>query len=44
MVNRYVILGVIKYKYINILDNQIIREQVKVYSKWPTFPQLFIKG
>jgi monothiol glutaredoxin len=29
---------------VNILENNIFREQVKLYSKWPTYPQLFISG
>lgn len=33
-----------EYKSVNILDNPIIREQTKIYSKWPTYPQLFVKG
>jgi monothiol glutaredoxin len=37
-------LGLTEYKAINILDNPIIREQVKLYSKWPTYPQLYIAG
>ena len=36
--------GLTDYKSVNILDNNIIREQVKTYSKWPTYPQLFING
>lgn len=36
--------GLTNYKAIDILDNNIIREQVKIYSKWPTYPQLYIKG
>ena len=36
--------GLNEYKSINILENPIIREQVKIYSKWPTFPQLYIDG
>jgi monothiol glutaredoxin len=33
-----------RFAYINILDNPEVRENLKVYSNWPTFPQLFIKG
>lgn len=33
-----------RFAYVNILDNPEIREQLKVYSNWPTFPQLYIKG
>lgn len=36
--------GLTDYKSVNILDNNILREQVKTYSKWPTYPQLFING
>jgi monothiol glutaredoxin len=31
-------------KCVNILENQILREAVKKYSNWPTYPQLYIKG
>ncbi|PID42727.1 MAG: monothiol glutaredoxin, Grx4 family [Proteobacteria bacterium] len=33
-----------RFAYVNILENPEIREQLKVYSNWPTFPQLYIKG
>lgn len=33
-----------RFAYINILDNPEVRENLKVYSNWPTFPQLYIKG
>lgn len=26
----------------NVLENPIIREQVRIFSKWPTYPQLYI--
>lgn len=28
----------------NILDNPQLKEGVKAFSNWPTFPQVFIKG
>ena len=31
----------IKYKYIDILENDDIRKNLPKYSNWPTFPQLF---
>ena len=34
----------VKFKGINVLENQDIREGIKVYSDWPTIPQLYIKG
>lgn len=37
-------LGVTDYKDINVLADQDIREGVKLYSRWPTIPQLYIKG
>jgi len=30
------------YKTFNIFDDQRIRQWLKVYTEWPTFPQLFI--
>ena len=32
------------FAYINIFENPDIRENLKSYSNWPTFPQLFING
>jgi monothiol glutaredoxin len=28
---------------VNVLEDQNIREGIKVYSDWPTIPQLYIK-
>lgn len=36
-------LGV-EYEALNVLDDQEVREGVKVYSNWPTIPQLYVKG
>ena len=33
----------VKYKGVNVLENQELREGVKVFSDWPTIPQLYIK-
>lgn len=33
-----------KFAYINIFEDPEIREGLKVYSNWPTFPQLYVKG
>ena len=30
------------YNTFNILEDERIRQWLKVYSKWPTFPQAFI--
>ena len=34
----------IKYKGVNVLDDDSIREGIKQYSDWPTIPQLYVKG
>jgi len=32
------------FAYVNIFEDPEIREGLKVYSSWPTFPQLYIDG
>lgn len=32
------------YLAVDVLADQAIREGIKVYSNWPTIPQLYIKG
>ncbi len=32
------------YSYVNIFEDQEVREGLKAYSNWPTFPQLYVKG
>ena len=34
----------VKFSGINVLDDPEIREGIKIYSDWPTIPQLYIKG
>jgi len=34
----------VNFKGINVLENSELREGIKVYSDWPTIPQLYIKG
>jgi monothiol glutaredoxin len=36
-------LGV-TYKGLNVLDSEELRNGIKVYSNWPTIPQLYVKG
>jgi monothiol glutaredoxin len=36
-------LGV-AYKGLNVLENEELRNGIKVYSNWPTIPQLYVKG
>ena len=33
----------IKFKSINVLESDEIREGIKKFSNWPTIPQLYIK-
>ena len=33
----------VNFKGINVLESQSLREGVKVFSDWPTIPQLYIK-
>ena len=33
----------VNYKGINVLEDQSLREGIKVFSDWPTIPQLYIK-
>jgi monothiol glutaredoxin len=34
----------ISYKGLNVLDSNELRDGIKSYSKWPTIPQLYVKG
>lgn len=33
-----------EFAYVNIFDDEEVREGLKVYSNWPTFPQLYVSG
>jgi monothiol glutaredoxin len=33
----------VNFKCVNVLENQNIREGIKIYSDWPTIPQLYVK-
>lgn len=33
-----------RFAYVNILEDPELRQGLKDYSNWPTFPQLYIKG
>ena len=32
------------FSYVNIFEDPEIREGLKAYSNWPTFPQLYVDG
>ncbi|KGN61246.1 monothiol glutaredoxin-S7, chloroplastic [Cucumis sativus] len=34
----------VHFETINILENELLRQGLKEYSSWPTFPQLYIDG
>jgi monothiol glutaredoxin len=33
-----------KFTHVNIFEDPEVREALKSYSNWPTFPQLYVKG
>jgi monothiol glutaredoxin len=33
-----------EYAYVNVFEEPAVRENLKLVSGWPTFPQLFING
>ena len=34
----------VKFNGVNVLEDPEIRDGIKIYSDWPTIPQLYIKG
>ena len=34
----------VKFKGVNVLEDQSLREGIKAFSDWPTIPQLYIKN
>jgi monothiol glutaredoxin len=34
----------VKFQSYNILEDQELRQGLKEFSEWPTFPQLYVKG
>ena len=34
----------VKFKGINILEDELLRDGIKKFSDWPTIPQLYVKG
>ena len=33
----------VKFKGVNVLENQEVRQGIKEFSDWPTIPQLYVK-
>ena len=36
--------GIKDFRAIDILEDDVLRETVKQYSNWPTYPQLYVNG
>jgi len=34
----------VEFAYVNVFEDPEVRENLKIFSQWPTFPQLFING
>lgn len=34
----------VEYADVNVLDDMSVRDGIKTFSKWPTIPQLYVKG
>jgi glutaredoxin-related protein len=34
----------VKFETFDILEDEEVRQGLKTYSDWPTFPQLYVKG
>ena len=34
----------VKFKGINVLEDDLLRQGIKEYSEWPTIPQLYVKN
>jgi monothiol glutaredoxin len=34
----------VKFEDVDVLQNEEIRDGIKVFSDWPTIPQLYVKG
>ena len=33
-----------KYSYFDILSDNAVREELKIMSDWPTYPQVYLEG
>ena len=34
----------VPFAHVNIFEDPALREALKIYSNWPTFPQLYVNG
>ena len=44
MLNKYLGSVIPSFGHFDIYTDEQIREGVKAYSKWPTYPQLYVNG
>ena len=44
MVSRLLTMIDVKYKDVNVLESEELRQGIKDYSDWPTIPQLYVKN
>lgn len=44
LLNRYVGTSISSFGTFDIFSDTEVREGLKVWSKWPTYPQLFVNG
>ena len=44
MVSLSLNIGLTDYETVDILSDSVMRQQVKIFSSWPTYPQLYLKG
>ena len=34
----------VSFKDVNVLEDNVLRENIKEFTQWPTIPQLYVKG
>jgi len=34
----------VQYEACNVLDSPVLRDGIKIFSDWPTIPQLYVNG
>ena len=44
LLNRYVGTCIDSFGYFDIFSDSEVREGLKAWSKWPTYPQLYVNG
>ena len=44
LLNKYVGSVIPSFGYFDIFQDEEVRQGMKEFSKWPTFPQLYVNG